>query len=277
MNVSKAVITSANPADKHLPLQTLIDSKGETRTALQILLAEVFSAGIDAVALIIPPGEAEHYQLAAGPHAERLTFIEQEKPLGYGHAVALADNFIEDDPFLLLVGDHLFRTLGEKSCVQQIIALAASEGATISGVHPTHESQLHLYGTVAANLQAGSQSVYEVSGISEKPTPTLAEQELIVPGLRAGHYLCFFGMHVLPAKTITHLKEQLATLPEGKTLGLNSTLQHLADSGEYLALRIDGQRFNLGERYGLLRAQLALSLAGPHRDEVMATIIELLA
>ena len=277
MNVSKAVITSANPADKHLPLQTLIDSKGETRTALQILLAEVFTAGIEAVAVIIPPGEGESYQLAAGTYADRLTFIEQEKPLGYGHAVSLAEDFIGEDPFLLLVGDHLFRSLGEKSCVEQIIALAARENATISGVQPTHESQLHLYGTVAATLQAGSQNLYEVSDICEKPTPTLAEQELIVPGLRAGHYLCFFGMHVLPAKTIAHLKERLEDLPEGETLGFNTTLKHLADSGEYFALRIDGQRFNLGERYGLLRAQLALSLAGPHRDEVMATIIELLA
>jgi UTP--glucose-1-phosphate uridylyltransferase len=277
MNVTKAVITSANPADKHLPLQTLIDSAGETRTALQILLAEVFTAGVDSAAIIIPPGEAERYQLAAGTHADRLTFIEQDEPKGYGHAVSLAVDFINEDPFLLLVGDHLFRSLGESTCVQQIIALAKTENATISGVHPTHESQLHLYGTVAASLQAGSQDTYEVSSISEKPTPTLAEQELIVPGLRAGHYLCFFGMHILPAKAITHLQEQLKELSPGETLGLTSTLNHLADSGEYLALRIDGQRFNLGERYGLLRAQLALSLAGPHRDEVMTTIIELLA
>ena len=277
MNVTKAVITSANPADKHLPLQTLIDSKGETRTALQILLAEVFSAGLDAAAIIIPPGEAERYQHAAGTHAERLTFIEQTEPQGYGHAVSLAADFIDEDPFLLLVGDHLFRSLGENSCLSQIISLAKAENAPISGVHPTHESQLHLYGTVAATLQAGSQDTYEVSSICEKPTPTLAEQELIVPGLRAGHYLCFFGMHVLPAKAITHLQQQLSQLPTGEKLGLTNTLNHLANSGEYLALRIDGQRFNLGERYGLLRAQLALSLAGPHRDEVMKTIIELLA
>lgn len=277
MNVTKAVITSANPADKHLPLQTLIDSKGETRTALQILLAEVFSTGIDSAALIIPPGEADRYQNAAGTHAERLTFIEQRQPRGYGHAVSLAADFVDEDPFLLLVGDHLFRSMSETSCVGQIIALAESENATISGVHPTHESQLHLYGAVAANLQAGRPDIYEVSRIAEKPTPTLAEQELIVPGLRAGHYLCFFGMHVLPAKAISHLQERFKDIPTGGTLGLTGTLNHLADSGEYLALRIDGQRFNLGERYGLLRAQLALSLAGPHRDEVMSTIIELLA
>ena len=277
MNVTKAVITSANPADKHLPLQTLIDSAGETRTALQILLAEVFSAGVEAVALIIPPGEAESYRDAAGPYAERLTFIEQSEPKGYGHAVSLASDFIDLEPFLLLVGDHLFRSLGSASCVSQIISLAKTESATISGVHPTHESQLHLYGTVAASLRAGSQDTYEVSSISEKPTPTFAEQELIVPGQRAGHYLCFFGMHILPAKAITHLQQQLSELPADGTLNLTTTLNHLADSGEYLALRINGQRFNLGERYGLLRAQLALSLAGPHRDEVMSTIIELLA
>lgn len=277
MNVSKAVITSANPADKHLPLQTLIDSKGETRTALQILLAEVFAAGIDSVALIIPPGEEESYYTAAGPHADRLSFYEQETPLGYGHAVSLTADFVGDDHFLLLVGDHLFRSLGKTSCVQQIINLATNESAAISGVQPTHESQLHLYGTVAASLRAGSQHTYDVSHICEKPTPTLAEQELIVPGLRSGHYLCFFGMHVLPAKALSHLKQQLVHLPDGEKLGLTETLNHLAETSEYLALRIDGQRFNLGERYGLLRTQLALSLAGPHRDEVMATIIELLA
>ena len=99
----------------------------------------------------------------------------------------------------------------------------------------------------------------------------------MTPGLRAGHYLCFFGMHVLPAKTIDHLQKQLKDLGSDEKLGLTETLNHLANSSEYLALRIEGQRFNLGERYGLLRAQLALSLAGPHRDEVMSTIIELLA
>ena len=36
-----------------------------------------------------------------------------------------------------------------------------------------------------------------IDKVIEKPTPTIAEQKLIIPGLRAGHYLCFFGMHVL--------------------------------------------------------------------------------
>ena len=43
----------------------------------------------------------------------------------------------------------------------------------------------------------GRQDLYTIEDVIEKPTPTEAEQRLLVPGLRAGHYLCFFGMHVL--------------------------------------------------------------------------------
>ncbi|MEO0446324.1 MAG: sugar phosphate nucleotidyltransferase [Verrucomicrobiota bacterium] len=277
MTPSKAVITSANPADKHLPLQSLVDSSGEPRTALQILLSDIFGSGIQSVAIVIPPGEETRFRGAAGEFVDRLTFLEQADPMGYGHAVSLASDFVGGEPFLLLVGDHLFRSTGDSSCVAQMLEAASSANATVSGVQPTHESQLHLYGTVAATLRAGSSTLYEVAKIMEKPSPTLAEQELIVPGLRSGHYLCFFGLHVLPPRAMDYLKEQRAQQALGSRLLLTPTLNHLAESGEYLALRMEGQRFNLGERYGLLRAQMALSLAGPHRDEVMTMIIELLA
>lgn len=277
MKPSKALITSANPTDKHLPLQSLVDSKGNHKTALQILLDEVFNAGIQEAAIVIPPGEKERYQQAAGNHLEKLTFLEQNEPLGYGHAITTADAFINEEPFLLLVGDHLFRSFAELSCIGQLMLLAEHQEGAISGVQPTHESQLQFYGTVAATLVAGTQDTYEVSRIHEKPTPTQAEQSLIVPGLRTGHYLCFFGMHILPGRAMTHLTESLSSLAPNDTLGLTDTLNHLAESGQYHALKIDGQRFNLGQRYGLLRAQLAFSLAGKHRDEVMSLIIELLA
>ncbi|MEM9079427.1 MAG: sugar phosphate nucleotidyltransferase [Verrucomicrobiota bacterium] len=277
MTITKALITAANPADKHLPLQTIVDSNGETKTALAILLEELLDANITTIAIVIAPGEASNFKQAAGQHASQLTFIEQLEPLGYGHAVASAADFIDNESFLLLVGDHLFRSFSQKSCIQQLLDLAEKEDATISGVQPTHEAHLQLYGTVAAQLIPGSKGIYDVSSIIEKPTPTLAEQELIVPGLRAGYYLCFFGMHALPGSAMGHLHDRLNNLPLGEKMGLTPTLNHLASSGKYLALQIDGQRYNLGERYGLLRAQLALGLAGPHRDEVMATLIELLA
>ena len=61
----------------------------------------------------------------------------------------------------------------------------------------TRESLLPYFGAVGGRRLPGGQDLYRVETVIEKPTPTEAEQHLVVPGLRAGHYLCFFGMHVL--------------------------------------------------------------------------------
>jgi UTP--glucose-1-phosphate uridylyltransferase len=141
-------------------------------------------------------------------------------------------------------------------------------------VQPTHESQLHLYGTIGGRRVPASPSIIDVNNIVEKPTPTLAEQELFISGLRAGNYYCFFGIHALTPAVMKELDAKVQPLGEGETLGLTPTLAHLARSEKYLAVEIDGQRFNIGERYGLLRAQLSLALAGPHRDEILTMLIE---
>ena len=130
---------------------------------------------------------------------------------------------------------------------------------------------------MGATRVPGAPSIYEVHTIVEKPTPTLAEQELIVPGLRAGNYLCFFGMHCLTSAVIEHLDREVSALPEGELLELTPTLAHLDRAEKYLAVDLAGQRFNIGARYGLLRAQLSLALAGPHRDEVLTDLIEIIA
>ncbi len=277
MTPTKAVITAANPAEQHLPLQTITDSNGETKSALQIILDDLFSAGLESAAIIIVPGSRDAYAAAAGPHNNRLQFIEQAAPLGYGHAVWCARDYTGDDPFVLLVGDHLYLSNSGDSCVKQLLAVAAQRNCQVSAVQATHESQLHLYGTVGASRVTGDDHLFEIHTIIEKPTPTLAEQDLIIPGLRHGNYLCFFGMHVLSAKVMQLLDQLAADIPPGQPLGLSPTLALVAGNEKFLAAQIDGTRFNLGERYGLLRAQVALALAGPHRDEVLTSLVELLA
>jgi len=109
--------------------------------------------------------------------------------------------------------------------------------------------------------------------VVEKPTPTLAEQELIVPGLRAGHYLCFFGMHVFTPGVFALLD----ALGEAGDRQLSPALAKLAERERYLAFEVRGSRYNLGMQYGLLVAQLALGLAGQDRAEILAQVVELLA
>jgi len=276
MEIKKAIITAAGRNQRTIPLQTLVDRDGTQKTALAIIIEEVCRAGIEEICVVIFPGDEQAYITAAGAHASRLTFVEQPAPLGYGHAIHCARSFAGNQPFLLLVGDHLYLSHGPKSCAQQLIAVAAAEACSISAVQATHESELPYYGTIGGTLVSPKQRLYEVEDVVEKPTPTEAEQRLIVPGLRAGHYLCFFGMHVLTPAVMDLLGQALSSGAESK-VHLSSALAKLAKLERYLAFELHGRRYDIGVKYGLLIAQLALALVGNDRDEVLSNLVELLA
>lgn len=277
MNIRKALITAANPRQRHLPLQMLVDRDGESKSALQIILEEAASAGIEEFGVVICPGDEAAYAAACGAALRpRVRFIPQTDPKGYGHAVLCGRQLMGDEPFLHLVGDHLHVALGATGCARQIITVAAAENAPVAAVQPTHESLLTSYGSVGGRLVGSQQQLYQIEAVLEKPTPTLAEQQLIVPGLRAGFYLCFFGLHVLDGEIFSILDELRASQPE-KNLGLSPALHVLAARRRYLALAIAGRRYDIGAPYGLLLAQLALSLSGRDRDQVLTQLVELLA
>ena len=274
MEIKKAVITAAGKNQRTLPLQTLVDRDGRAKTALRIVIEEVLHAGVEEIAVIISPGDQNAYESAAGSHASRLQFIEQTQPLGYGHAVYSAKEFTAGSPFLLLVGDHLYVSRSQKRCAQQLVEIAREQKCAVSAVQATHESKLPFYGAIGGKLVAGSQTLYEIDDVLEKPTPTEAEQRIIVPGLRAGHYLCFFGMHVLTPAVMDLLGAKLAA---GQGVQLSPALVQLAHHERYLAYEVEGRRYDIGLRYGLLTAQLALALDGQDRDEVLSGLVELLA
>ena len=278
MDIRKAVITAAGKSQRQLPLQSLVDRDGQTKSALAIIIEEVLRAGIESIAVVISPGDSGAFRSAAGEHASRLTFIEQQRPLGYANAIHSAAEFTGNDAFLLLVGDHLYLSHTGQGCAAQLVALARAEKCAISAVQSTHESQLAYYGAVGGRLVDAARRLYQVDTVLEKPTPTEAEQKIDVPGLRAGYYLCFFGMHVL-TPGVHRVLASLFKENAGRetTVHLRAALAKLAESERYLAAELDGRRYDFGVKYGLLTAQLALALAGKDRDEVLRGMVELLA
>jgi UTP--glucose-1-phosphate uridylyltransferase len=277
MDIKKTVITAAGQNQRSLPLQTLVDGNGQTKSALAIIVEESLQAGIEEICVVICPGDEDAYRAAAGPHGRKLHFVEQSRPLGYGHAVWCAREFTGNSPFLLLVGDHLYLSRTAKRCAQQLVETAAVGACTVSAVQATHESKLPYYGTVGGRLAGTQPGLYLVSDVVEKPTPTQAEQALIVPGLRAGYYLCFFGMHVLMPRVMELLGEEVAAAGEQGRVQLSAALSRLVEHERYLACELDGRRFDIGVKYGLLTAQLALALNGRDRDEILLGLVELLA
>jgi UTP--glucose-1-phosphate uridylyltransferase len=283
MKITKAVITAAGRKQRTLPLQTLIDRDGVEKSVLRIILEEVLRAGIEEICVVVSPGDEQPYAAVAGDHAGRLRFVQQIEALGYGHAVYCAKDFVGRTPFLHLVGDHLYVNRTERGCAQHLVEIAEAEACTISAVQATRESLLPYFGTIGGRRVTGHPDLYQIETVIEKPTPTEAEQRLLVPGFRAGYYLCFFGMHVLTPTVIDILGEQIEQTqqdaqftPKGG-LTLAAALAELARREEYLALEQQGSRFDVGVKYGLLTAQLALALNGKERDEVLARLLELLA
>jgi UTP--glucose-1-phosphate uridylyltransferase len=157
-------------------------------------------------------------------------------------------------------------------------AIARAEKCAVSAVQSTHESKLPYYGAVGGKLVDAARHLYQVDTVLEKPTPTEAEQQITVPGLRAGYYLCFFGMHVLTPAVQRFLAELLGKAKgRENTIHLRAALAQLAEHERYLAVELAGRRYDFGVKYGLLTAQLALALEGKDRDEVLRGLVELLA
>ncbi|MHB8972521.1 MAG: sugar phosphate nucleotidyltransferase [Pirellulaceae bacterium] len=276
MRLNKAVITAAGPNQNQLPLQHFVDLDGQEKTALQILVEEVVPAGIEKIAVIVQPGDQAAYAEAAGHYDQILTFVEQPQPRGYGEALFRAADFVSDDPFVHLVSDHLYLSNETRSCTQQLVEIARAENCPVSAVQATRETMLPYYGTVGGRRVEGRSGLYVIDKVREKPTPTEAEQQLLVPGLRAGQYLCLFGLHVLTPEVMRILSDEVQTA-KGRLVSLSPALSMLATRERYLATELAGTRFNIGVKYGLLMAQLALAMNGSEREEVLAKLVELLA
>jgi UTP--glucose-1-phosphate uridylyltransferase len=278
LRIRKAVITAAGPNQERLPLQRFVDLDGSEKTALQVVVEEVLSAGVEEICIVVRGGSQDVYREAAGEHARLLVFVEQPAPRGYGEALYRAAKFVGDEPFVHLVSDHLYVSRQPQRCAEQLVRVACEEQCAVSAVQPTRESMLQYYGAVGGSPVAGKPGYYQIERVLEKPTPTTAEQQLIGPGLRAGHYLCLFGMHVLTPTVMDLLGQRIAdAAPADGPVMLSPALAQLAQRERYLALDLDGTRYNIGVKYGMFVAQLALALSGRDREEILAKLVELLA
>jgi UTP--glucose-1-phosphate uridylyltransferase len=308
MRIKKAVITAAARGERLYPVADtvqkamlpVVDVDGLHKPVIQIICEEAFASGIEEICVICAPGDGTRYQDAfaslrdnlfrsykgvqwAREEAEkidhltsRIQFVEQTEPLGYGHAVYCARNFVNNEPFLLLLGDYLYvSNLREQRCAAQLIQKALQENCSVSAVNPTIEHQISRYGTLTGKHLPNQPGVYQIDKIIEKPSLSVAELELQTPGLRLGYYLCFFGMHVLMPAVFEILENHLNT--GEANIQLTPALQELAANDKYLALEVKGNRYDLSKKFGMLQAQIALGLAGQAHDETLTTLVELLA
>jgi UTP--glucose-1-phosphate uridylyltransferase len=310
--VRKAVITAAGRGTRQYPASSavqkemfpLVDRDGLTKPIIQIIGEEAIDSGIEELCIITQPGEESQYReyfkrldddmvksfrgkdwailesekLAA--FGERLHFAEQRTPEGFGHAVYQAKKFVGDDPFLLLLGDHVYVSDIKERCARQLLRVHEQHNLDAStGVQPTVERLLHLFGTIKGEPVDAAHGVYRAKLIVEKPTVAFARENLVTPGLPAGNYLAHFGMWAFSPRIFDSLEYLIKNdIREKGEFQLTAAQEHLRQhTDKYWAVVTQGQRYDTGIPYGLMETQLALALNGVHRAEICEAIARILA
>jgi UTP--glucose-1-phosphate uridylyltransferase len=310
--VRKAVITAAGRGTRQYPASSavqkemfpLVDRDGLTKPVIQIIGEEAIDSGIEEICIITQPGEEKQYreyfrrlddQMVKSfrgkdwaileseklqAFGERLHFAEQLTPEGFGHAVFQAKKFVGDDAFLLLLGDHVYISDVKDRCARQLIKVYEQYMLdAVTGVQPTVERLLHLFGVLKGDPIDPSKGIYKAELIIEKPSIEVAREKLATAGQPAGNYLAHFGMHVFSPRIFDSLEYLIKNnLREKGEIQLTAAQEHLRQhSDKYWCVVTQGQRYDTGIPYGLMETQLALALNGIHRTDICEAIARILA
>jgi len=281
-----------------------VDRDGLTKPVIQIIGEEAIDSGIEEICIITQPGEEKLYRdyfrrlddtmvkafrgkdwailesEKLGAFGERLSFAEQFTPDGFGHAVYQAKKFVGDEPFLLLLGDHIYISEIKDRCARQLIRVFEHYMLdAVTGVQPTVERLLHLFGVLKGEPIDPNQGIYKAELIMEKPSIDIAREKMVTQGLPAGNYLAHFGMYVFSPQIFDSIEYLIKNnIREKNEIQLTAAQEHMRQNvSKYWAVVSQGQRYDTGIPYGLMETQLALALNGIHRTEICEAIARILA
>jgi len=292
MKIKKAVIPAAGlgtrflPATKALPKEMLpiVD-----KPAIQYILEEAVQAGIESIIVVTGRNKQsieDHFDksieleeaLAASGKEELLKtvrdisqlasihYIRQKAPLGLGHAVLCAQQFIGNEPFAVLLGDDIM--LSDKPALRQMIDVYEVFEAAMVGVQPVAPSDVEKYGIVSLRPHTWQDvpgEVFWVQDLVEKPSVAEAPSNLAV-----------MGRYILQP-SIFPILERLQP-SKGGEIQLTDALKEVCREYSLLAYKLPGSRYDVGDKLGYLQATLKFALARPElREGLLAYMDELLA
>ncbi len=275
--VRKAVIPAAGfgtrlfPATKAVKkeLFPVVDSSGRAKPVILAIVEEALSAGIEDVCILVqtedralfeeifrtPPRienfnklskENQKYSEYLMEIGHRITFLAQDVQDGFGHAVHCAQSWVGNEPFLLMLGDHLYASDTDVPCSRQLLDAYEQEGESVVGLKPTPSSQVHHFGC-ATGVWNEENGLLSVTEFAEKPDREYADQHLRIEGMTDDTFLTLFGQYVMSPRIFEYLDENIrSNLREKGEFQLTSCLDRLRKEEGVLGLLVKGKRFDVG-------------------------------
>jgi len=287
MKIRKAVIPVAGlgtrflPATKAVPKELLpiVDIP-----SIQYVVQEAVDAGITEVIFVTGRGKSaieDHFDMAPElaqvleergqtEQAKTLRQVEemievvsvrQKRPLGLGHAVFCARDLVGDEPFAVLLADDLIDA--EIPCVRQLLDISEKNDASVVALMKVPREEVHRYGVIRGRPLAPR--LYAVEDMVEKPRAEEAPSSLAI-----------IGRYVLGPEIFPLLEK---TRPgKGGEIQLTDALVQLARQTKVYGYEFLGERYDIGDKVGFVRATVAYALKRADlRDRVMEYLQAIIA
>lgn len=237
--VRKGVIPAAGfgtrlfPATKAVKkeLFPIIDREGRAKPVILSIVEELMSAGIEEVGIVVqvsdraifedffksPPSpelfpklspQNQEYSQYLQEIGSRVTILTQEVQEGYGHAVYCAKEWVNNEPFLLSLGDHVYSSDTDISCARQVINIYEKVNQSVVGLTTMPAEIIQKAGCVTGVWQELN-SIISLTQVYEKPNIEYARQHLRVEGMAEEQFLCIFGLYVLTPTIFDCLSEEI--------------------------------------------------------------------
>jgi len=305
--VRKAVVTAAGQGTRQFPathtiqkeLIPLVDMDGYSKPTLQVIMEDALQSGIEEFCVIANPANAgpirAHFtgiseEQRAGSFrgkdwaltlsdtlhdiGNRMTIVVQESPQGYGHAVYQAREWAGDEPFVLIVGDHVNISDTDTPCPRQIVDIYDRFQSPVSSVARIPAPNMSRYGVCAGRpFEGATNPSYYMTAMQEKPSLADARARLVTPGLPEDTFLCFYGLHVFPSAVFDCLHYLIEhDIRERGEIQMATAQQMLFESGPYIVSELAGKQLDMGTPDGLIMTQLTLALNSPYRELVLSLL-----
>ena len=281
MKVTKAVIPAAGfgtrvlPATKAQPKEMLVIVD---KPSLQYIIEELVESGIKDIIIITGRNKnsiEDHFdysyeledtlkkdgkdkllkKVESISSMANICYVRQNHPKGLGHAILKAKSFVGDEPFVIALGDDI--VYNDVPVAKQLIDSYSKYGSSIVGCQEVKESDVSKYGIVKPLLSLDEKTV-EMEDFIEKPSIDEAPSKLAC-----------LGRYLLTPKIFDYLEK---TEPgKGGEIQLTDAIVAMMKDGEkVLAYNFEGKRYDIGNKFGLLKANIEFGLRNEEtREELL--------
>ena len=263
--IRKAVIPAAGfgsrflPATKAQPKEMLpiID-----KPTIQYVIEEAAASGIEQILIITGKGkqsienhfdrsfELEHELLRTGKKKQyeeilalsdmaEIFYIRQKELNGLGDAIRYAKHFVNDEPFVVMLGDTIIKS--KTPCSRQLIDVYSKYKKTIIGVEKVPAENVSLYGIIDPVHLADN--IYDIKGMVEKPSKDAAPSDMAIA-----------GRYILTPDIFDYLEKTPPS--KNNEIQLTDALEMLRADKGMLAAHFEGRRYDIGNKLGYLKTEI---------------------